>query len=81
MPMSPSVHSVRQRFQTFKPLKPLCLSNNFHMDTPFDAATEICSNDPCHMTKMAAQPIYGKTLLRNLLLQNPIGTWYVALGI
>ena len=52
----------------------------FHMETPKDAGTKICSNAPGHMTKMAAMPIYGKNPLKNLLqIQKP--TWYVALGM
>ena len=31
--------------------------------------TKVCSNGAGHMTKMAATPIYGKTL-KNLLLRN-----------
>ena len=34
----------------------------FHMETPWDAGTKVCSNGPGHMTKMAARRIYGKTL-------------------
>ena len=41
-------------------------------------------NGPGHMTKMAAMPISGKILKKNLLLQNPkaddLETWYAALG-
>ena len=55
------------------------------MEAPEDAGTKICSNGPGHMTKMAATPIYGKNLLKNLLLQNQkvddLWTWYVALGL
>ena len=25
---------------------------------------KVCSNDPCHLTKMAAMPIYGVNLLK-----------------
>ena len=35
----------------------------------WDGGTKVCSNDPCHMTKAAAMPIYGKSL-KNLLLWN-----------
>ena len=35
---------------------------NFHMEPPLDGGTKLCSNGPGHMTKMAAMPIYGKTL-------------------
>ena len=34
----------------------------FHMETPLDAVTEVCSNGSGHMTKMAAYHIYGKNL-------------------
>ena len=37
----------------------------FHMQTPWDGGTKVCSNGPCHMTKMAAMPIYGKNLKKN----------------
>ena len=32
----------------------------FHMESPWDGGTKVCSNGPGHMTKMAAVPIYGK---------------------
>ena len=32
----------------------------FHMKPPWDGGTEVCSNGPGHMTKMATTPIYGK---------------------
>ena len=38
------------------------------MELQWDGGTKFCSNDPGHMTKMAAMPVYGKnlkTLLRN----------------
>ena len=34
----------------------------FHMKPPWDGGTKVCSNGPCHMTKMAAMPIYVSTL-------------------
>ena len=34
----------------------------FHMEPPWDRGTKVCSNDPGHMTKMAAMSIYGKNL-------------------
>ena len=36
----------------------------FHMETPYDGGTKVCSNGPGHMTKMAAMPIYGKNPLK-----------------
>ena len=32
------------------------------MELLWDGGTKICSNGPCHVTKMAAMPIYGKNL-------------------
>ena len=43
---------------------------------------KVCSNGPGHMIKMAAMPIYGKTL-KNLLRNqkaDDLETWYAALG-
>ena len=34
----------------------------FHMELLWDGGTYVCSNDPGHMTKMAAIAIYGKNL-------------------
>ena len=52
------------------------------MESLWDGGMKICSNCPGHMTKMAAMPIYGKNLKKNLLLQNQkaneLETWYVA---
>ena len=36
----------------------------FHIETPWDAGTKVCSNGPGHMIKMATTPIYGITLLK-----------------
>ena len=75
---------VCQHFQT-SPLKPLGrLKANFIMEPPWDWGRKVCSNGPGHMTKVAAMPIYGKNLKKNLLLHNPkaddLETWYTALG-
>ena len=55
----------------------------FHVDPPRDGGMKVCSNGPGHMTKMAAMPIYGKTL-KTLLLWNQktdeLESCYVALG-
>ena len=54
----------------------------FYVELPWEGGTKVCINGLGHMTKMAAMPIYGKTL-KNLLLQNRQAdfheTWYVAL--
>ena len=43
--------------ETTKPIEA-----KFHMEPPWDGGTKVCSNGPCHMTKMAAIPIYGKNI-------------------
>ena len=35
------------------------------MEPPWSEGTNVCSNDPDHMTKMAAMPIYGKNLKKS----------------
>ena len=35
------------------------------MELLWDGGTKVCSNDPGHMTKMAAMPIYGKNLKKS----------------
>ena len=37
----------------------------FHLEPPWDGGTNVCSNGPGHMTKMAAMPIYGKNLKKS----------------
>ena len=36
----------------------------FQMEPQWDRGTEVCSNDPGHVTKMVAMPIYGKNPLK-----------------
>ena len=72
---------VCRHFQTPSPLKPLGrLKPNFIMEPPWDGGTKVCSNSVGHMTKMAAMPMYGKNLKKNLLPQNrkadDLETWY-----
>ena len=38
------------------------IETKFHVEPPYDRGTRICSNGPGHITKMAAMPIYGKSL-------------------
>ena len=56
----------------------------FHMESPWDGGTKVCSNGPGHITKMAAMPIYGKNLKKNLLLRiqkaDGLESWYAASG-
>ena len=39
------------------------------MEPPWDRGTKDCSNDPGHMIKMAAMPIYGKNLTKSSSLE------------
>ena len=54
----------------------------FHVKPPWDEGMKVSTNGLCHMTKMTAMPIYGKTF-KNLLLRNQMAddleTWYAAL--
>ena len=67
-------------FVSLETAKPI--DAKFHMEPPWDGRTKICSNGPDHKTNMAAMPIYGKTLKKNLLLWNQkaddIESWYIA---
>ena len=53
------------------------------MEPPGEVGTKVYINDPGHMTKMAARPIYGKNL-KKFYLQNQkyydLETWHVASG-
>ena len=42
----------------------------FHMESPWDGGTKVCSNGHGHMTKMVVIPIYGKNL-KNPSLPKP----------
>ena len=42
----------------------------------WDGGTKVCSNDPGHVTKMAAMPIYGKTPSNTF--SETLQTWYTA---
>ena len=55
---------------------------NFYAEPPWEGGTKVYINGPGHMNKMAAMPIYGKSLKN--LLQNQksfdLETWRVASG-
>ena len=55
----------------------------FYMKHLWEGGTNVYINNPGHMTKMAAMPIYGKNLVKNLLLRNHWTnfnqTWHEAL--
>ena len=76
----PSIYSNIVFSQTIGPIE-----LKSHVKTPYDKLAKICTKYFGHMTKMAATPIFGKNLLKNLLLQNQkasdLETWYVALGM
>ena len=44
----------------------------FHMEPPWDGRKKVCSQDPGHMTKMSAMPIYGKNPSKNFKTNGPI---------
>ena len=54
----------------------------FHMESPWDGGTKVCSNGPGHMTKMVAMPIYGKNLKKSSPepKADDLETWYAASG-
>ena len=41
----------------------------FHVVPPWDGGTKVYSNGPGHMTKMAAMPIYGKSIKNSSCLE------------
>ena len=50
--------------ETSKPIKA-----KFQMEPPWDRGMRVCSNNLCHMTYMAAMPIYGKNLKKSSSLE------------
>ena len=40
------------------------------MESPWDGRKKVCSNGPDHMTKMAAMPIYGKSIKTSFQIQD-----------
>ena len=46
----------------------------FHVEPSWDRGMKVCSNGLCHMTNMAAMPIYGKNLKKSSSLE-PKGQW------
>ena len=45
------------------------IETKFHVEPPWDGGIKVYSNGLCHMTNIAAMPIYGE-YLKNLLLWN-----------
>ena len=51
------------------------------MELLWDGGTKVCSNDPSHMTKMAAMPIYGKNQKKKFLRNQKVDdleSWYAS---
>ena len=42
----------------------------FHVEPPRDRQMKVCSNGLCHMTNIAAMPIYGKNLKNSSSLES-----------
>ena len=61
----------RPHFETAVPIKA-----KFHMEPQWDGRMKVCSNDPGHVTKMVAIPIYGKNPLK--IICKTLRTWYTA---
>ena len=58
------------KFSNFFSLETACpIESRFHVDPPWDWGTNICSNDQGHMTKMAAMPIYGRSIENSSFLE------------
>ena len=45
------------------------IEGKFHVSPPWDRGMKVCSNGLCHMTNMAAIPIYGKKLKKSSSLE------------
>ena len=56
----------------------------FHVELSRDGRMKVSTNGLCHMTKMAAMPMYAKKNFQNLPLWNrkadELETWYAALS-
>ena len=52
--------SIFSNFFSLETTRPI--EAKFYVELLWDAGTKVCSNGPGHMTKMAAMPIYGKSL-------------------
>ena len=55
------------------------IETKLHRDPPWGWGTKVWSIGPCHMTKMAAMPIYGKNILWNQKIDD-LESWYAASG-
>ena len=64
-----------QHFQTFFPKKnSKSIEAIFHVEPSWNGRMEVSANGLCHMTKVAAMPIYAKKLSKSSSLE-PKGRW------
>ena len=45
------------------------INAKLHLEHPYEGGTKVCRNGPGRMTKMAAMPIYGKSLKKSSSLE------------
>ena len=61
--------SVRRRPSTFSNIfsskTAWPIKAKFYVEPPWEGGTKVCINGPGHMTKMAAMPIYCKTVKKS----------------
>ena len=58
---------------------PRLIEAKLHVEPPWDGGMKVSTNGLCHMSKMAAMPIYGKKLLICNQKASDLETWYAAL--
>ena len=56
------ISQIQYFFYFFSSITTRPIEAKFYVEPPWDGGTKVCSNGPGHMTKVAAMPIYGKTL-------------------
>ena len=59
---SDSTFAIFFSLETAKPIEA-----KFHVEPPWDGGTKVCSHGPGHMTNMAAMPISGKNLEKQII--------------
>ena len=60
---------------------PWPINAKIHLEPPWEGGRKVYINGPGHMTKMAATPIYGKKIFKNLLQNQKsyeLETWHAA---
>ena len=77
------MHTLSTFLNTFSSETTGSIETKFHMESPWDRETKVCSNGPGHIIKMAAMPIYGKNLKKSSPPEpkaDDLQSWYAALG-